>query len=117
MRILVSCQHYWPEPFNTGDVCEALVSRGHEVTVITALPNTGMPENDIPAEWRDPSRRDTVRNGVRIIRADLHPRLSGGVNRVRNYLSFWHKTARCGLLCCMASMARMMTSYPLRSLK
>ena len=90
MRILVSCQHYWPEPFNTGDVCEALVARGHEVTVITALPNTGMPGNDIPAEWRDPSRRDTVRNGVRVIRADLHPRLSGGVNRVRNYLSFWH---------------------------
>lgn len=89
MRILVSCQHYWPEPFNTGDVCEALVARGHEVTVITALPNTGMPGNDIPAEWRDPSRRDTVRNGVRVIRADLHPRLSGGVNRVRNYLTFW----------------------------
>lgn len=89
MRILVSCQHYWPEPFNTGDVCEALVERGHEVTVITALPNTGMPGNDIPAEWHDPSRRDEVRNGVRVIRADLHPRLSGGPNRVRNYLSFW----------------------------
>lgn len=89
MRILVSCQHYWPEPFNTGDVCEALVARGHEVTVITALPNTGMPGNDIPAEWRDPSRRDEVHNGVRVLRADLHPRLAGGANRVRNYLSFW----------------------------
>ena len=91
MRILVSCQHYWPEPFNTGDVCEALVARGHEVTVITALPNTGMPGNDIPQKWRDPARRDEIRNGVRVIRADLHPRLSGGMNRVRNYLSFWHK--------------------------
>lgn len=89
MRILVSCQHYWPEPFNTGDVCEALVARGHEVTIITALPNTGMPGNDIPDEWRDSARRDVVRNGVRVIRADLHPRLTGGVNRVRNYLSFW----------------------------
>lgn len=89
MRILVSCQHYWPEPFNTGDVCEALVARGHEVTVITALPNTGMPGNDIPDEWRDPARRDAVRNGVRVIRADLHPRLTGGANRVRNYLTFW----------------------------
>lgn len=89
MRILVSCQHYWPEPFNTGDVCEALVARGHEVTIITALPNTGMLGNDIPDEWRDSARRDVVRNGVRVIRADLHPRLTGGVNRVRNYLSFW----------------------------
>ena len=89
MRVLVSCQHYWPEPFNTADVCETLAARGHEVTVITALPNTGMPGNDIPAEWRDPARRDEVRNGVRVIRVPLHPRLSGGVNRVRNYLSFW----------------------------
>ncbi len=90
MRVLVSCQHYWPEPFNTGDVCEALVARGHEVTAITALPNTGMPGNDIPGEWRDPARRDEVRNGVRVLRADLHPRLTGGASRVRNYLSFWH---------------------------
>ena len=58
--------------------------------MITALPNTGMPGNDVPQEWREPARRDEVRNGVRVIRVELHPRLSGGVNRVRNYLSFWH---------------------------
>ena len=66
------------------------MARGHKVTVITALPNTGMPGNGIPQQWRDPARRDETRNGVRVIRAELHPRLSGGVNRVRNYLSFWH---------------------------
>lgn len=89
MRILASCQHYWPEPFNTSDVCEALVERGHEVTVITALPNTGMPDNDIPDEWRDPARRDEFHNGVRVLRANLHPRRSGGLNRIQNYLTFW----------------------------
>ena len=52
MRILVSCQHYWPEPFNTSDVCEELVRRGHSVTVITGMPNTGMADNDIPSEYR-----------------------------------------------------------------
>lgn len=94
MRVLVSCQHYWPEPFNTADVCEALVARGHEVTVITALPNTGMPGNDILREWRDPACRFEVRNGVRVIRVPLRPRLSGGMNRVRNYLSFWRNANR-----------------------
>ena len=89
MRVLVSCQHYWPEPFNTSDVCEALVERGHEVIVITALPNTGMPGNEIPEEWLDPARRDEVRNGVHVLRANLHPRRSGGLNRVQNYLTFW----------------------------
>lgn len=89
MRILVVCQHYWPEPFNSTDVCETLVARGHDVTVITGLPNTGMPDNDIPAEWMQPERWDEVRNGVRIMRAKLHPRKSGAINRIRNYLSFW----------------------------
>lgn len=94
MRILVVCQHYWPEPFNTADVCEGLVRRGHEVTAITALPNTGMPGNDIPEEWRDRALRDQVVNGVRVLRVPLHPRLSGAANRVMNYLSFWRNANR-----------------------
>ncbi|MBM6774925.1 glycosyltransferase family 4 protein [Olsenella profusa] len=90
MRVLVVCQHYWPEPFNTSEVCEELARRGHGVTVITALPNTGMPDNDIPRDWRDPARWDQLINGVRVLRVKLHPRLSGAKNRVLNYLSFWY---------------------------
>ena len=30
MKILVVCQHYWPEPYYLSDVCEELVRRGHE---------------------------------------------------------------------------------------
>ena len=52
MRILVVCQHYWPEPFNTADVCEELVRRGHEVTVLTGLPNTGLEGGEVPEEYR-----------------------------------------------------------------
>lgn len=89
MKILVVCQHYWPEPFNSTDVCETLVSRGHQVTVVTGLPNTGMPNNDIPNEWKNPSRWDEVHNGVRVLRAKLHPRKYGAVNRIQNYLTFW----------------------------
>lgn len=90
MRILVVCQHYWPEPFNTSDVCEGLVARGHEVCVLTGLPNTGMPGNDVPPEYRDGAIAEEERNGVRILRARLHPRLSGAKNRIENYLTFWH---------------------------
>lgn len=73
MRILVVCQHYWPEPFNTSDVCECLAARGHEVTVLTALPNTGMPGGEVPAEYRDEACRNSCRNGVRVIRVPLAP--------------------------------------------
>lgn len=90
MKILVVCQHYWPEPFNTSDVCEELVKRGHSVSVITGLPNTGMPNSDIPEEYKDKDKRIEQHNGVTIYRASLQPRKTGAANRVKNYLSFWY---------------------------
>ena len=42
MKILVVCQHYWPQPFPSTDICEGLVQRGHEVHVITDVPNYPM---------------------------------------------------------------------------
>lgn len=89
MRILVVCQHYWPEPFNTTDVCEELVRRGHDVSVLTAMPNTGMPDNNIPLEYQGKKYVEEERNGVRIMRVWLYPRRSGAINRIKNYLSFW----------------------------
>lgn len=89
MRILVACQHYWPEPFNTADVCEGLVKLGHEVSVITALPNTGMEGNAIPNDWKGSDKLYQERNGVSVFRAKLHPRKFGALNRILNYLSFW----------------------------
>ena len=90
MKILVVCQHYWPEPFNTSDVCEELVKRGHSVSVITGLPNTGMPNSDIPEEYKGKDKRIEHHNGVTIYRASLQPRKTGALNRVKNYISFWH---------------------------
>lgn len=89
MRILVVCQHYWPEPFNTADVCEALVVKGHQVTVLTALPNTGLPGNDIPVEYRGRKAGEEHRKGVHIVRVKAHPRKQGAFHRIWNYLSFW----------------------------
>lgn len=91
MRILAVCQNYWPEPFNTNEICEELARCGHEVTVLTGLPN--YPEGEIPNEYKRGQHRDEIVNQVRVIRVpvvargrDLH-----GFNKVRrvlNYLSF-----------------------------
>lgn len=89
MRILVVCQHYWPEPFNVTDVCETLVRRGHDITILTGMPNTGLPDNDIPQVYRGRHSFCEDHNGVHVVRVPLHPRKSGAVHRVRNYLSFW----------------------------
>ena len=39
MKILVVTQYFWPEEFRINDICEGLVEKGHEVEVLTGLPN------------------------------------------------------------------------------
>lgn len=94
MKILVVCQHYWPEPFNVTDACETLVKRGHDVTVLTGMPNTGLPGNEIPEEYQGSTGMRENHGGVQIVRVSLHPRRAGAVNRIRNYLSFWRNANR-----------------------
>lgn len=86
MRILAVSQYYWPEPFNVSEVCEELVSRGHEVTVLTGLPN--YPEGNVYDGYADAFRRVETRNGVKIVRSWLWPRKRGAVSRFINYESF-----------------------------
>lgn len=91
MRILAVCQHYKPEPFNVSEMCEGLVGRGHEVTILTALPN--YPEGVIPEEYRHGRHRDEVSDGVRVVRVPVAARgrnLKGlnKLRRVANYVSF-----------------------------
>ena len=46
MKILVVCQHYWPEPFPLTNTCEELAARGHAVHVLTDVPN--YPLGEVP---------------------------------------------------------------------
>lgn len=39
MKILVVTQYFWPEEFRINDICEGLVEKGHDVEVLTGLPN------------------------------------------------------------------------------
>ena len=49
MRILVVCQYYYPENFQINDIAEQLAADGHEVTVLTGLPN--YPLGVVPEEY------------------------------------------------------------------
>ena len=86
MKILVVCQYYHPEPFRIHEVCEELVSRGHDVTVLTGLPN--YPMGIIPEEYKGKEHRNEVVKGVHIIRAKERPRTEGKVGLAANYVSF-----------------------------
>ncbi|MBO4905050.1 MAG: glycosyltransferase family 4 protein [Lachnospiraceae bacterium] len=86
MKILVVCQYYHPEPFRIHEVCEELVCRGHEVTVLTGLPN--YPMGIIPEEYRGKKHRDETVKGVHIIRVKERPRTEGKAGLAANYVSF-----------------------------
>lgn len=66
MKILVICQYYYPEQFRINDICEALVKRGYEVTVVTGLPN--YPEGKVHSEYRWFKKRKENINGVKVLR-------------------------------------------------
>ena len=84
MKILTVCQYYHPEPFRIHEVCEELVARGHEVTVLTGTPN--YPMGVIPDEYKTGAHSDEVVNGVHIIRVRECPRTPGKAGLANNYI-------------------------------
>ena len=91
MKILIVSKVYYPEFFSVNQVAEKFVKDGHEVTVITSIPNIGFNEN-LP-EYE--GRTFEIVNGVRVYRLKCVPRKNKGkLNIIRNYLSFWSKSKR-----------------------
>ena len=86
MKILVVCQHYYPEPFRISDICEELVRAGHEVLVVTGTPN--YPEGKIYAGYKFGQRKNETINGVRVHRCFTIGRRKGIIFRLLNYYSF-----------------------------
>ena len=39
MRILIITQYFWPENFRINDLAEELSFYGHELTILTGIPN------------------------------------------------------------------------------
>jgi glycosyltransferase involved in cell wall biosynthesis len=86
MKILMICQHYWPEHFQITEICEELVARGHEVTALVGIPN--YPSGVIPERYLGHRNRVEVHEGVNIIRCDEVPRNSGIIGLAKNYFSY-----------------------------
>lgn len=87
MKILIVTQYFYPENFKSNDMAFELQKRGHDVTVLTGLPN--YPEGEIFPGYGIFKNRRQVINGVKIIRSLLLPRGNGGGLRLFiNYYSF-----------------------------
>ena len=86
MKILVVCQRYYPEQFRITDICEQMAKDGHEVTVLTGLPN--YPDGIVPKEYKWFRRRKENIHGVQVVRCMEIGRKTGVVRLGINYLSF-----------------------------
>lgn len=86
MKILVVCQYYYPEPFRITDICETLVQKGHNVTVLTGLPN--YPEGRVLDDYRHGKKKEEFVNGVKVIRCFEIGRGNNHFTLFMNYFSY-----------------------------
>lgn len=86
-RILLVTQYFQPENFKCNDIAFELQRRGHEVTVLTAIPN--YPQGKFFDGYGLFKRRVEYIDGVKVIRGFIVPRGKGGkIGLSLNYLSY-----------------------------
>ena len=87
MKILLVTQYFYPENFKSNDIAIELTKRGHEVTVLTGLPN--YPEGKIYANYGFFKNKKETFHGANVIRTWLIPRgKGGGIRLFLNYFSW-----------------------------
>ena len=95
MRLLVVTQYFWPENFRINDLVAELVNRGHQVTVLTGLPN--YPEGKIFQDYSDNPQLYSNYKGADIVRVPMTTRGDGGLRLILNYLTFAISASTFGL--------------------
>ncbi len=87
MNILIVTPHFFPENFRINDFAEEFVKRGHEITVLTAVPD--YPDGKFYDGYGLFKKAREIRDGVKIYRAPLIPRGSGSnIRLMLNYISY-----------------------------
>jgi glycosyltransferase involved in cell wall biosynthesis len=86
LRILIVSQYFWPENFRINELASDLSSRGHEVMILTGMPN--YPAGSVFPEYRDNPNAFLNYAGARIFRVPIVTRGQGRFRLALNYLSF-----------------------------
>ena len=86
MRILVVSQYFWPENFRVNDLVKEWGRRGHQVTVLTGVPN--YPEGKVFGSYLERPSDFAQYEGAKIFRVPMVPRGVSGLRLLLNYLSF-----------------------------
>lgn len=86
MHLLVISQYFWPENFRINDLVADFVQRGHQVTVLTGVPN--YPEGVVFDEYRKTPAEFDAFAGASVVRVPMLVRGRGSVRLMLNYASF-----------------------------
>lgn len=86
MKILIVSQYFWPENFRVNDLAQELVQRGHDVTVLTGVPN--YPAGKVFDAFKKDSVAFDEYAGARVFRVPMLARGRGSLRLLANYLSF-----------------------------
>lgn len=86
MKILVISQYFWPENFRVNDLVSEWGMRGHEVTVLTGIPN--YPMGKVFDAYKKHPKEFMAFEGAKIIRAPVITRGNSRFGLALNYVSF-----------------------------
>ncbi|MCQ2530185.1 MAG: glycosyltransferase family 4 protein [Lachnospiraceae bacterium] len=87
MKILVVCQHYWPENFRINDLVDGFIERGHEVDVLCGQPN--YPAGQFFEGYDSHSVKEEQHGNVKVYRTFEIKRGSNSNIRIfLNYITF-----------------------------
>jgi colanic acid biosynthesis glycosyl transferase WcaI len=86
MKILIISQYFWPEEFRINDLSVELVNLGHDVTVLTGVPN--YPSGKMLYDFGKNPAKYSNYNGVNIVRVPIITRGSSSIRLALNYISY-----------------------------
>jgi len=86
-RVLVVCQHFWPESFGINDICAYLTESGCELEVLCGIPN--YPKGEFFPGYSYFRNKRQSHDGMKIRRAlEIPRRHNSNFRIITNYLSF-----------------------------
>lgn len=94
LKVLLVTQYFWPENMRINDMVRYFSEQGHEVTVLTGVPN--YPEGEIFAEYRERPEGFQSYYGAEVVRVPLVPRGKNKIGLALNYLSFFISASTLG---------------------
>jgi len=86
MKILFVCQYFYPEVFRGNDIAFHWAEQGHEVHVVSGIPN--YPDGKFHEGYGLFKKRHEIVNGVKVTRLPIFPRGNNKIMLMLNYFSY-----------------------------